>query len=302
MPQPERRAYLQALTDRRNNVPHPHLEGAPFEAQKPIYYADARLLVGAAIHEWDSMAEEFGPYGMVDRRERAVRVGGLRSWNGLEASLMATVRLAIARVSTDQNACPYEAVASPSEESCQKGVKEVSMLGGMSAVTLMVNLARKMPAIARLHRAKSATETLARNSWRTLLQEPLGHPQQYAMPFMFCLGKSVGNLRRLQRNTFLPDDLIERYTTLTPAAGGEAVAWNGPTLDFTLQSPVEVMSRSHPGNARNYVAGTRLGDIETDEFTLGCPGSQLAYRMYQRTLTAIASERLWELDSTAKVP
>lgn len=101
---------------------------------------------------------------------------------------------------------------------------------------------------------------------------------------------------------FLGDDLALEYTKVEFGPNGsERLAWAMPTEEFRLRQEVDVKSRVLGSELRQYglhetlyPIGTKLKDIEFDEPTIGCPGNQLAYAMWDRTIDVMVGERLWE--------
>jgi hypothetical protein len=80
-----------------------------------------------------------------------------------------------------------------------------------------------------------------------------------------------------------------------------------PTEKFTLRQDTTVISRALSAELDGdqqivvYPAGTRLEDISINEPTIGCPGKQLAFAMWDRTIDAIVRERLWDADKSSQL-
>lgn len=307
--------YSQILSDRREGRVSQLGEFASFTEVKPEFYADSNLLAREVLKTFRAIRASNPPYGLVDYAGKPVTTlqHNQRSpWLVLEAGLSSTMLTAynLTRPPVDQ--CPYAGVLTQ-----KLGVRaltplvgyhpdldtlrEVSAPGGVLAPGLIVPLLSRIPAIASFHGAKSSYKSLATLSARNLLQSPLSHAQQHAKAFVFCLtGETKGDIT-FDRESFLPTKLIAEYTKIeTNPVGHEQIQWALPTSDFRLQTGVHVVSRVASSeqdrsgkNGTFYPAGTRLGDIKTDEPTIGCPGKIVAYALYGAAVSIIIQEQLW---------
>ncbi len=314
-----RRQFGEALAARRAGVPSQLGADASFPDVKPDFYADAYGLVDEAVDKWRELQVSHAPYGLVGRhglpveRVRQPRQSARDRWVGLERALAGTVALVFDEVSPKLEACPYAPVLrdrvgtlgrlAPYDHD-ERGIDTLrarTYPGGVLAPALIVGLMRRMHAMKRVHAAKSTHYALAEASSRSLLDTPLRHPQQWAKAFMYTIGEGYGGDDwMLNRDTFLNDDRIKRYTRLhVDVSGVESIAWLGNHEDYTLTTPVTVADRTRghegePGDhQRLYPIGTRLGDIEVTEPTIKCPGFKLAYAMWGTALDVASKENLW---------
>lgn len=314
-----RREYGEQLRLRKAGFSG-HLDpDATLVEAKPSFYADAHLLIDNVREVYGDFRKTAPPYGLVDwNNEPFVGFEGnkKRGWTRLEQLMSVTARKAFEVVTPPATGCPYHEVLrnlghiplkptivqSPDMER----LREIVFPGAQFAPATIVNILKRMPAMAAANHARTDVETLAHNSAHALLQEPLHHSQQHAKAFTFCLADGVsGTDAAIDRAHFMPDDVIERYTQLSKdPAGREVVTWSMPTDDFVLRASVHVTNRL-AGSERDisgdhidlYPIGTRLGDIRVDEPTIGCPGSQLAYDMWDQALDVIVGEGLWHQPS-----
>lgn len=165
-----------------------------------------------------------------------------------------------------------------------------------------MNLLKRMTAMRSINEANSGVEELARSSKYPLLREPLAHPQQHAKAFVFTLVDGIsGTDFGFDRDEFMPDDVIQSYTHLTSnQQSNEAIGWSKPTEDFTIRASVKVADRLRGSEVEDgdhittYPIGTRLGDIVVTEPTVGCPGSQMAYQLWDRSIEIATAENLWQ--------
>ncbi len=311
-----RRDYGEQLRQRKAGVPSSLDPSASLTEAKPHFYADAHILVDNVREVYANFRSTAPPYGLVQPNGEPFTGFSQpmnKDWVPLERLLSSTAQKAFEAVIPPETGCPYHGALQNlghiplkplvSQSTGTERLREIVFPGAQFAPATIVNILRRMPAMARANGASVDTETLARNSAHTLLQEPLHHPQQYAKAFTFCLGDGLrGSDFVLDRNSFMPSDIIESYTQLgTNLSGQEAVEWSQPTTNFVLRADVHVANRLE-GLERDmqgdhivvYPVGTRLGDIKVDEPTIGCPGSQLAYDMWDQAIDVIVAERLWE--------
>lgn len=313
-----RREYGEQLRLRKRGVAGSLSPEASLIDAKPHFYADARLLTDEVRKVHSKFRTSAPPYGLVDHLGHPIDTITKGSWTGLEQMLAATAQHAFEVVTPPQTGCPYHETlrnlgsiplrpvnpSSPDKEH----LRSLVFPGAMFAPATIVNILKRMPTIARLNRATVDSETLARNSAHTLLHEPLHHPQQLAKAFTFTLADGAGGTDgALNRNMFMPEDVITAYTELGEnAVGHEAIVWSKPTEDFTLRANVRVANRL-AGSERDqsgehitmYPIGTRLGDIVLDEPTIGCPGSLFAYDMWEQAIDVIVGEGFWEEPKTS---
>lgn len=289
-----RRQFGQALAARRRGELSAADSNTPYERVKPDFYADSNLLIR-------DVTMAFGE----QRVSAGDKVGVAGSWDTLETSLMMAVKRAFVAAGTfgTVRECPYHQVLGerlggmslPPVDRDVFGYDTlcaVSLPGGVSAPALIVNLVRRMQQMRAQHEVGVGVEQLARASSGPLLAQPLAHPQQHAKAFMFTLAEGVnGSESFLDRDTFMPEWLIEKYTCAMETVDGRAaIGWAISTEDFVLRTAVTVADRTkgsemQPGEHQTvYPAGTRLGDIAVTEPTIGCPGSKLAYAMWERTI------------------
>lgn len=310
-------AYGQAIRTLRAGGPSEAHGEMAFDEVKPHFYASSRVLIEDVRNTYASYRTDDNPLGLVDRRGNPFgdlgEPGADFSWLRLEQAMSWTAYAAFDQTQPQISGCPYHAAlgnlgginlqpVDNNEQGLDK-LREVSLPGGMFAPALLVNLLRRMPAMAAIHGANSTPEDLARNSATSLLKEPMRHPQQWARAFSFTLiGDTQPEDLSYDRKKFFPDDLIASYTKRTVnAAGKEQITWAKPTEDFTLRANVRVASRvlgsetDLEGNHTiTYPIGTRLGDIKTDEPTIGCPGNLLAYDMWAQAIDTIVAKSFWK--------
>jgi hypothetical protein len=304
-----RREYGEQLKLRKTGVPGDLEADASLVDAKPHFYADARVLIDSVRGAYNELRDTY-PYGLVGFRK--FNPNPRLSWLQLEGYMRASAQRAFETVAVPATGCPYHPALKNlgsmslnpeiTQSSDKQRLREIVYPGGAFAPTTIVNILSRMPAIAVANQATVGVEELARNSARTLLHEPLRHPQQHAKAFSFCLADGFGGSdSALVRSSFMPEEVIEDYTQLgLDQAGREAIEWSRPTADFLLRASVRVANRLE-GSERDsegdhiaiYPAGTRLGDIRVDEPTIGCPGSQLAYDMWDQAVDAIVGEGLW---------
>lgn len=301
-----------AVKARRAGNPSEFGPDSTWPELKPEFYADSRMLSENALRVFEDLKTTNGPYGLVDRDGNTIstlRDGG-DPWIVLAGALKTTARIAVERAQPGVYACPYhEAIASKLGSTAiplapldgnSKGLdtlRGVVEPGAVFASTLTTSLIRRLPALQALHGDRSDHIEFAHNSV-SLLREPLRHPQQRATAFVM----SLGTLRTLASPRFLDDELALAYTKVeSDPSGGNRLAWAMPTEDFTLLANVSVPSRTQGSerdrqgdHIRSYPIGTRLGDIEVDEPTLGCPGNQFASSLWHRSVDIAAQENLWD--------
>lgn len=289
-----RRQYGEALAARRRGELSTADADTPFTGVKHDFYADSNLLIRDVTQAFADQRVAVGEVSNPDS-----------SWYSLETSLMMAVRRAFVAAGTfgTVRECPYHPVIEerlgslslPPVDHNEFGFDTLcaaSLPGGITAPALIVNLVKRLRQMKAQHELSGGVEQLARSSAKPLLAQPLAHPQQHAKAFMYTLAEGVnGDEGFLDRDTFLPDWLIDRYTQATETIDGKpAIGWSMPTEDFVLRTAVTVADRTRgsemqPGDHQiHYPVGTRLGDIVVTEPTIGCPGSQLAYAMWERTI------------------
>lgn len=311
-----RQEYGEQLRLRKAGVPGELTQEATLVDAKPLFYADARLLVGKVQEVYASYRQSAPPYGLLDDQGEpftGFSGRGKRPYLQLEGLLSSTARHAFEEVTPPSTGCPYHETLRnlgsislnpehPSSPDVER-LREITFPGAELAPVTIVNILKRIPAIAELHGASADLETLARNSAHTLLREPLRHPQQLAKAFTFSIGEGKrGSDFMVDRDNFMPSDVIERYTRIViNNRGQEVIAWSIPTEDFTLRASVHVVNRLEGPefelegeHTTLYPIGTRLGDIEITEPTIGCPGNQLAYDMWDQAIDFIVGEQLWE--------
>lgn len=311
-----RQQFGHVLAARKQGIASDADESTPFADLKPEYYADAKLLSGAVLEVFEGYRDTHPPYGLVDARGNTVteiqptrRFG---RWMGLEVVFNSTMRAAFNEADSPVPSCPYHevigrklgrAMLDPKDDNRQgiDTLREVSAPGGLAAAALVVNLLKRMPAMKDIHGATEEVSALAVNSKRTLLSKPLSHPQQHAKAFVFTLVDGMmGTDITFDRDLFLPDGLIRAYTNLqSNRMINEAIGWSTSTEDFRLRANVRVANRllgpefEDGEHQITYPIGTRLGDIQVSEPTIGCPGSQMAYTLWDRAIEVATAEELW---------
>ncbi|MGB4758711.1 MAG: hypothetical protein WBP26_01515 [Candidatus Saccharimonadales bacterium] len=309
--------YGQTMRALRTGGPSEAHGDMAFDEVKPHFYASSRVLIEDVRNTYAGYRTDDNPLGLVDRRGNPFgdlgQPGTNSSWLQLERAMSWTAYAAFEQTRPQLTGCPYHAalgnlggVTLRPVDGNARGLdtlREVSVPGGMLAPALLVNLLRRMPAMAAIHGADATPEDLARNSATSLLKEPLRHPQQWARAFNFTLiGDTQPEDLSYSRKKFFPDDLIASYTKHTVnAAGKEQITWAKPTEDFTLRANVRVSSRvlgsevdMTSDHVVTYPIGTRLGDIKTDEPTIGCPGNLLAYDMWTQAINTIVAKNFWQ--------
>lgn len=311
-----RRLYRQELRDRRSGKPTEMGLSTPFNETKAAFYADGRLIIDDVRAVYQGFREQYPPYGLVDRRKRPVTnfdSASASSWIRLESAISSTAKAAFDQAKPSLiDSCPYSGalqnlgrVPLAAIDGNHRGLdrlREVTAPGATLAPAIIINILRRVPAMAILHNATVSPEQLARNSAHSLLSEPLHHPQQYARAFVFCLGEGDGGTdRALRRDSFLPDELISAYTQLDiGVTGKERIKWSMPTTDFLTRAQLHIANRLlgsetdfKGDHITTYPIGTRLGDIEVHEPTIGCPGNEMAYEMWDQAIDVIVGEDLW---------
>jgi hypothetical protein len=309
--------YGQAIRDLRNGTPGSAYPDMPFDEIKPHFYAASRVLIEDVREAYASFRTSDNPLGLVNRDGTPFgdlgEPGTSSAWLRLERAMSSTAYAAFNEAQPKLSGCPHHGalknlagVALQAIDNNERGLdrlREVSVPGATFAPALLVNLLRRLPAMAAIHGVSTQTEDLARTSATSLLKEPLRHPQQWARAFNFTLiGGTQESDLSYERKSFFPDDLISKYTKHTVnAAGKEQITWAKPTEDFTLRANVHVANRvlgsemDMTGNhIMVYPIGTRLGDIKTDEPTIGCPGNLLAYDMWNQAIDTIVAKGFWQ--------
>ncbi len=221
-------------------------------------------------------------------------------------------RAAMDRAVAPIESCPYHevlasklggtAVALTPQDNNERGIDTLRSVATPAAelnAPVFTALVRRLPAIQRLHGSSTNPASFARNSVG-LLDEPLNHPQQWAKAFAYSLG-SLDEI--ISGDGFLDDEVAREFTRVVQRPHhGEALEWAQPTENLTLRQAVDVPSRVldselspiTSSSVTMYPVGTRLGDIRVDEPTIGCPGNQLAYTMWNRAIDVAAGEGLWQ--------
>lgn len=312
--------FGEALADRRAGLPHATGPDTPFADVKPQFYADAYNLANAGLKAWETMGVAHPPFGFVNRQGEtitSIRKPGMAEpsrWMALESMMANTARVVFAETTPQVAVCPYapvlrDAVGIITPSTSMDGdvhgldtLRGAVSPGAFFAPTLIVNLIRRMHMLKQLHGARTSHWSLAGNSAKSLLDEPLRHPQQWAKAFMFTLARGMDDEDNyMLRDTFLDETVARRYTELRvdDQTGRESIGWALPTEEFILRAAVKVADRTRgherqPGDhQRTYPVGTRLGNIEITEPTVKCPGFRLAYAMWDSALHAAVRENLW---------
>jgi hypothetical protein len=307
----EARQEFQAALRARRNGESSQLDGSePFETVKPEFYADANQLVGNVTETYKQISTQ-APYDSITAS--VPRLERLSPWLRLELALARTATAAFNQTEPPKGGCPYtgsldnlgsvrlKPVAGNRPE--LDSLRAVSAFGAVTAPALITNLQRRMPDMAALNGATDDVEGVARNSARSLLAEPMSHPQRWAAAFVFCLaGNGDGQDILRWRDRFMLEELIRTHTRLgTLPDGRQRVEWKMPTKDFVTRTGIVVVNRllgpaadTTGDHATPYPAGTRLGDIPDDgEPTIGCQGREMAYAMWNHSLRLIARDELW---------
>ena len=304
--------YGEALKARRAGIASDLGANATLEEVKPDFYADARVLSEDALHVFEGLKEQYPPYGLVDRTGQPLQ--NLRStaqpWRQLYGTLRATGHHVFEQATPSIISCPYHQVLADklgstnplltpfdNDERGLDTLRNVVTPGGELNASLFTSLIRRMPALQQLHGSDLDPEIFARNS-RSLLREPLAHPQQRAAAFVY----SLGSLFELLTDDFLTDDLARTYTKVERMTDGqERLAWAIPTEEFTTRFEVQVADRTRGSETDRdgdhwtlYPVGTKLKDIEVTEPMIGCPGDQLARAMWDRVIDVAVGEALWD--------
>lgn len=310
--------YSRQLKLRRQGIPSDLDPNASWTETKPHYYADARHLISRVVEQYRSFAESAPPLGILNHQGQPVAKEQIKRWRDLEVAMASTVFRAFNLVDLEGISCPYAdpglrniggIISRPKTDSKQepsaRRLLEVTLPGGLFAPATIVNIVKRIPAMAKIHGSTLPPDVLASNSSATLLHEPLHHPQQWAKAFSFCLASPArdGEDIAIDRNHFMDSEIIAAYTRLgVNSAGLEAVIWSRPTSEFSLLTNVNVADRSagpefvYEGEHRaTYPTGTRLGEISVNEPTLGCPGSVLAYEMWHQTIEVANATDLWSV-------
>lgn len=307
-----RNQYSEALRARRAGIASVLGADATLLGVKPDFYADARILSENALEVFEGLKEQFPPYGLVNRMGEPLQ--NLRSstkpWHLLYGALSSTGHYVFENAKPKIDSCPYHEVLGgrlgktypllapiDNDERGLDTLRNTVTPGGELNAPLFASLVRRMPALQRLHGSTSDIEAFAKNS-RSLLREPLAHPQQWAAAFVY----SLGSLTELLTEQYLNDELALAYTKVEQLPDGqERLAWAIPTEEFTTRYEVRVADRARgsetdrQGNHwTTYPIGTRLKDIEVTEPIIGCPGDQLARAMWDRTVDVVVGEELWK--------
>lgn len=304
--------YLDALRRRRQGITSALGAEATFDTLKPEFYADARVFSEDALKTFEGFEATHPPYGLVDYKGNPIthlRHEYRNPWVVLNYALKSTAHVALEKTKPPIDHCPYHEVLSAKlggtypqlnpYDNNERGLdafRAVITPGGELNSPLFVSLVRRMPALQTLHGSTSSNEEFARRSV-AILREPLTHPQQWAKAFVYSLGR----LTTILTERFLDDELALQYTKIEETPEGDRLNWAIPTADFTIKQDVDVVSRVLGSELDRtgehitiYPVGTRLGDIEVDEPTFGCPGNLLAVAMWQRTIDVVVGERLWQ--------
>jgi hypothetical protein len=190
--------YSEALKDRRQGIVSKLGASATFLEVKPDFYADSRILSEDALKVFESFKRQYKPYGLVDPQGGGLNdLSGERAWRTLTRSLAVTAHRAFEEAEPSVVACPYHEALSRSLggtrtplRSLDGNVRGLDTLrhvvtpGGELNAPLFTSLIRRLPDLQRLHGGTSDPEEFARNSV-TLLREPLAHPQQWAVGFVY---------------------------------------------------------------------------------------------------------------------
>ena len=307
-----RAEYGRQLGARKAGHPSELDGSATFPEAKPHFYADARRMIDDVREAYTGFRQTLPPYGLMDMRGEVLTgfSDRNRAWTQLEQAMSRTVRHAFEIV--EPPSCPYHESlgnlgamalnAAQPQAPDQERLREITYPGGALAPATIVNMLKRMPAMAAANGATVSTEELARNSAHPLLYEPLHHPQQLAKAFTFSIADGVrGTDFALDRDSFMPGGVIRRYTKLGhDVLGREVIDWRIPTRAFVLRANVGVADRiagSEADFSGDHITvwpiGTRIGDIEVTEPTVGCPGSQMAYDMWDQAVDVIVGEGLW---------
>jgi hypothetical protein len=290
------------------------LEGdATLEEVKPPFYADARILSLDALKIFNDFRQTYPPYGLVTIENTPLvnlRAGSRMPWRALNLALRHTGHMIFDTTRPSLRACPYHEALSSRLGGTQPPLRpfdynvdgldtlrNVVTPGAELNAALFVSLVRRLPELQALHGDTSDQEAFARRSV-VLLEEPLQHPQQWAMPFVLTLGK-IGDFLT---SNYLSDDMALEYTKIEKLPSGQTrLNWAIPTENFTTKTEVHVADRTrgsemdlHGSHIATYPVGTRLADIAITEPTIGCPGNQLARAMWQRTIDVAVGESLWQ--------
>jgi hypothetical protein len=303
--------YTEALKDRRAGIASSLGSSATFEEAKPDFYADARILSEDALEVFEDLKGQYPPYGLVDYVGNPLQnlKSATQPWHRLYSALGSTGHHIFEKAVPSVASCPYHQVLAdrlgptvppltPFDNN-QRGLdtlRNVVTPGGVLNSPLFVSLIRRLPALQQLHGSLSDSETFARNS-KSLLREPLAHPQQWATAFVYTLG----DLRDLLTDNYLNNGLARVYSKVEQTSDGqERLAWAIPTEEFTIHREVTVADRTrgsetdHDGDHwATYPVGTKLKDIEVNEPLIGCPGDRLARAMWDRVVDVVVGEELW---------
>lgn len=313
--------YREALRTRRAGRDL-EVTATDWPGVKPAFYADSRVLSENALRVFEDLEETHRPFGLVDTQGNSVQdlfadswlYKKYGAWANLNSALRSTGRYVMEKALPGIKSCPYSRVLqarlAPIKpdltpfDNDKRGLdtlRGVASPGAVLNASLFTSLIRVLPRLSRLHPRIGRDETQFASNSAALLNEPLSHPQQWAMPFVLTLG----TLDELLTDRFLDDELAQRYTSVKASPrGGDRLAWAISTKDFCIKEEVEVVSRVHgsevvsnDGSRREvilYPAGTRLGDIAIDEPVIGCPGNRLAHAMWQRIVRIAVEQCLWE--------
>ena len=304
--------YSEALKARRAGVASELGADATLLEVKPDFYADARILSEDALSVFEGLKEQFPPYGLVDRTGEPLQNlrASAQPWHQLYSALSATGHYVFEQATPAIASCPYHEVLDDrlgktypllapfdNDERGLDTLRNVVTPGGELNAPLFASLIRRMPVLQRIHGSTTDPKTFARNS-KSLLREPLAHPQQWAAAFVF----SLGGLTELLKDSYLNDDLAKVYTKVEQTLDGQdRLVWAIPTEEFTTRWEVRVANRTRGSEIDRagdhfitYPAGTKLKDIEINEPTIGCPGDQLARAMWDRVIDAVVGESLWD--------
>lgn len=186
--------YKQALKNRRNGIMSELGPEATFAEIKSEFYADSRVLSEDALKVFNGLPDAHPPYGLVGYTGTDYPLKTSREpWQQISRALQASGHTAFEQATPSITACPYHETLArklgntittlapfDNNELGLDTLRAVATPGAELNAPLFVSLARRVPAIQRLHGSNGDSEAFARNSV-SLLREPLGHPQQWAL-------------------------------------------------------------------------------------------------------------------------
>jgi hypothetical protein len=279
---------------------------------KPLFYRDARRLYRNSILPI-FLDDEAKPLELS-------AVNPTKPFLALEASLKHEMATAYALASPQAPECPYHedltrrlnlrpifhnGIEVDIADTDKETFMQATYPGAFEAAVTISNMLGAFARIKSVFGLEDDPYTLAERS-AGLIDTPLRHPVQWAVPFIFTLVPeyavvSAGGFSSFDRRVgFLDEALIHRYLTPKVTPDGICVEWAKPIEEFTINAKVTVYDRAHgsetdASSATIYPIGTKLADIAVTERTLTCPGKEIAQVLWHKGVVTARHYGLLEL-------